>query len=64
MKQWNKGIAMLMQWPKQNNVPIMDMRDSFSKKPSGEVYIDCMHLQPLGHQLMERSFMNAYESMM
>jgi lysophospholipase L1-like esterase len=63
-EHWNKGIAMLMEWAKQNNVPILDMRDSFSKKSPDEVYVDGIHLKALGHQLIERSFMNAYQTMM
>jgi lysophospholipase L1-like esterase len=63
-QHWDRGIAMMMEWAKAEHIPVLDMRSSFSENSPDKVYLDGLHLRPLGHQLIEQTFLSRYENIM
>jgi hypothetical protein len=61
-RHWDKGVSMLMDWAKSENVSIIDMRRDYAAHPSKDVFIDGIHLKPLGHELMEKAFLQKYRA--
>lgn len=58
---WDKGVSMLMDWAKREHVSVVDMRQDYGVHPSDEVFLDGIHLKPLGHELMEKAFLLKYK---
>lgn len=61
-KHWQKGISMLMQWVKRENVVVIDMTSDYEREGAANVYFDGIHLRPRGHELIEKGFMRVYGS--
>ncbi len=60
-EHWDKGVSMLMDWAKREQIPVTDMRQDYDAHPSSEVFLDRIHLKPLGHELMEKAFLMKYK---
>jgi lysophospholipase L1-like esterase len=60
--RWDKATAMLTDWAKLQRVPVVDMREAYAGHPAAELYFDGIHLKPLGHELVEKAFMRAYDA--
>jgi len=60
-KHWDQGVAMLLDWAKREQIPIVDMRQDLGAYRSKEVFLDGIHLKALGHKLMERAFLANYQ---
>jgi len=60
-QHWDKGVSMLLDWAKREKVPLIDMRQDYAAHPSNDVFLDGIHLKPLGHELIEKAFLQKYK---
>jgi hypothetical protein len=61
-EHWDKGVSMLSDWAKGENVPLLDMRQDYDAHRFSDVFLDGIHLRPLGHELIEKAFIKRYLS--
>ncbi len=53
---WAHAAFLLHDWAAREHVKILDMTASYSLHPADEVYLDGLHLSPLGNQLVAEAF--------
>jgi lysophospholipase L1-like esterase len=58
--RWLKGADLLKDWARTENVPLLDMTDTFAHQPSTEIFLDGTHLKPRGHALVAQAFVSFY----
>jgi len=61
-QEWARAAAMLLAWAKQQNVAIIDLSAAYAAQAAREIYLDGIHLKPLGHALMEQAFLRRYQA--
>ena len=59
-QHWDKGVSMLLDWAKREDISVLDMRQDFAQHASKEVFLDGIHLKPFGHELIEKAFIEKY----
>jgi hypothetical protein len=51
-------IGKFTEWAARNKIPLIDMRAAFAEHEQKLVYIDNIHLQPVGHEAVAAEFLN------
>ncbi len=54
---WESMIGKFKEWAAENNIPLIDMSAAFSEHEQKLVYLDDIHLRPLGHEVVAAEFL-------
>jgi lysophospholipase L1-like esterase len=54
-RAWQGVVEIFRNWAASKNITLIDLTPEYAQHPAADVYLDGVHLRPLGHQLVAKA---------